>query len=467
MTDRNLTQGPISRLVVVLSLPVLASFGLQSLYALVNLFFVGWLGGPAVAGLSISLNTFFIVLALGQSVGTGGLALLAQSYGRSERANVPVIFQQVVWLTLTMGVALWVAGFLAAGAFIRAFTQDPEVIREGVAFFRIYSATFLLQLVLMSFSYCYRAVGDFMTPTYIFGGGLLLNLALDPLLMFGLGPFPRMELVGAGYASVIAQGAGLLAYAWQLLGSRRGHLLVVRRPFTVNWAMQWRMLKIGAPSGVQYLLFSAMLMLTYRYVGPFGAAASAAVGIGFRIIQSAVMPCVAIGVAVASLVGQNYGARRMDRVKSAIRWGLLYTVGLGVFEACVLALAPHFWISLFASEPEILGIGAVYLVISALILPPNGFGLIATFTAQGLGRTFAPMLAVFVRVGYFVVAMQVVERVWGLTLTRIFWTSVSATGADVLAMSVVMAVFWTRTLKAHIEPTPVAPAATPPVPEAG
>ncbi|HEX7926377.1 MAG TPA: MATE family efflux transporter, partial [bacterium] len=82
MADRDLTQGPIARLVVVLSLPVLASFGLQSLYALVNLFFVGWLGGSAVAGLSISLNTFFIVLALGQSVGTGSLALLSQSYGR-------------------------------------------------------------------------------------------------------------------------------------------------------------------------------------------------------------------------------------------------------------------------------------------------------------------------------------------------------------------------------------------------
>jgi putative MATE family efflux protein len=459
MADRDLTQGPIARLVVVLSLPVLASFGLQSLYALVNLFFVGWLGGPAVAGLSISLNTFFIVLALAQSVGTGGLALLAQAYGRGERGKVPVIFQQVVWLTLTVGVGLWAAGFLAAGPFIRAFTQDPDVIRAGVAFFRIYSATFLLQLVLMAFSYCYRAVGDFMTPTYVFAGTLVLNLALDPLLMFGLGPFPRMELAGAGYATVIAQGAGMLAYAWQLLGSRRGHMLVLRRPFTVDWAMQWRMLKIGAPGGVQYLLFTAMLMLTYGYVGPFGASASAAVGIGFRIIQSAVMPCVAIGVAVASLAGQNYGARRHDRVKSTILWGMFYTVGVGAVEAAVIALAPRFWVSLFASEPEVLNIGALYLLISCLVLPPNAFGLIATFTAQGLGRTFAPMIAVFVRVGYFIVALQVVERVWGLTLTRIFWTSLTATIADVLAMSVVMAVFWTRTLKAGAgAPAPSAPA---------
>ncbi len=457
MADRDLTQGPVSRLVVTLSLPVLATFGLQSLYALVNLFFVGWLGGPAVAGLSISLNTFFLVLAVGQSLGTGGLALLAQAYGRSERAQVPFVFQQLVWLSLAVGMAMWIGGHLGAGAFIRAFTADPDVIREAVPFFQVYSATFLLQLILMVFSYCYRAVGDFMTPAYVFGGVLLLNLALDPLLMFGLGPLPRLGLLGAGYATALAQGAGALAYAWQILGSRRGHLLVLRRPFRLEWPVLWRLVRIGAPSGTQYLLFSAMLMLTYRYVGPFGAPATAAVGIGFRIIQSAVMPCVAIGAAVAALVGQNYGARHVGRVKSAILWGLLYTVGVGLFETAVLALAPRFWVSLFSSDPEILGIGAVYLVISSLILPPNAFGLIATFTSQGLGRTFAPMLAVFVRVGYFVAALQVVERMWGITLTRIFWTSVSATGADLMAMGVVMVILWKRVLRPP--PAPAAPSA--------
>jgi putative MATE family efflux protein len=291
-----------------------------------------------------------------------------------------------------------------------------------------------------------------MTPTFIFGGGLLLNLALDPLLMFGIGPLPRLELVGAAWGSVIAQGCGLLAYAYLLLSPKRSHLLVLRRPFGIDWAMQWRIVKIGAPSGVQYLLFSVMVMLIYAYIGPFGAAASAAVGIGFRIIQSAVMPCVAIGVAVASLVGQNYGARRLDRVKSVIRWGLLYTVGVAAFEAAVFAVAPHFWVSLFSKEPEIIAVGVMYLLINSLILPPNAFGLVATFTSQGLGRTFAPMLAVFVRVGYFIVALQVVKHLWGLTLEHIFWTGVTATLADMLAMGVVLYLFWTRSLKPGAAP---------------
>ncbi len=465
MADRNLTQGPVSRLIVTLSLPVLASFALQSLYALVNLFFVGWLGGPEVAGLSISLNTFFVVLAVGQAVGTGGRALLSQAYGRGERAAVPFIFQQTVWLTLTVGVLLWAAGFAAADPFIRAFTKDPAVIEQGVTFFRIYCATFLIQLVLMAFSFSYQAVGDFMTPTYIFAGSLLLNMALDPLLMFGLGPVPALGLAGAGYATVAAQFAGLLAYAWQILGSRRGHLLVLRRPFHLDWPVLWQLVRIGAPSGLQYLLFSAMLMITFRYVGPFGGEATAAVGIGFRIVQSAVMPCVAIGVAVASLAGQNYGARRYDRVKSVLAWGLLYAGGLAAFECAVLMLFPRFWISLFASDAEILRVGVLYLLVGSLQLPPNSVGLIATFSSQGLGRTLAPMLAVVIRVGYYVVALQVIERFWGITLLRVFWASVSATVADFLAMGIVMAVLWTRVLKAPPDAGASAPAPQP-TPEA-
>jgi Na+-driven multidrug efflux pump len=215
---------------------------------------------------------------------------------------------------------------------------------------------------------------------------------------------------------------------------------------------------------MQYLLFSAMLMLTYRYVRPFSADATAAVGIGFRIIQSAVMPCVAIGVAVASLVGQNYGARRLERVKAAIGWGLLYTVGVGALEAAVLAAFPRFWVSLFSAEPGIVGIGVTYLLISCVVLPLNAVGLVASFTAQGLGRTFAPMLAVMVRMGYFVLALLAVEWLWGITLERIFWTNVTATLADVVTMSAVLVLFWTRVLKPASSTE--APPAVVPAPEA-
>ncbi|HUJ77060.1 MAG TPA: MATE family efflux transporter, partial [bacterium] len=197
MAARNLSQGPVPKLVVVLALPVLATFLLQSAYALADLWFVGRLGGDAIAALSICLNTFFVVLALGQSVGTGGLAMISQCYGRGEHAVVKEVFQQVVWLGLLVGTVVWLLGWYYARPFVSFFTADPNVLRLGTQFFRIYAATFLTQVLLLASGYAFRAVGDFILPTIVLGGTVLLNVALDPLLIFGLGPIPALGVEGA------------------------------------------------------------------------------------------------------------------------------------------------------------------------------------------------------------------------------------------------------------------------------
>jgi len=458
MASRDLTQGAVPRLLITLALPVMATFVIQALYALVNLFFVGFLGGKAVAAISISLNTFFLVLALGQALGTGSLAMLAQAYGRGERDRVPAMFQQTVWLTLAMGMAFAAAGSALSGPYIRAFSDDPDVIREGMAFFRVYSFTFFTQLVMIAFSYCFRAVGDFITPTKLFATSLVLNLALDPLLIFGLGPVPALGLVGAAIATLIAQSIAVLIYAWRIVAPHGGHVLVLRRPFTLNWRLMGRIARIGSPSGLQYVLFSAMMMITYRYLAGFGAAATAAVGIGLRFTQSAVMPGIAIGAAVASLTGQSWGARQPARIKAGIVWGLIYTVGLGAAEYALLAAAPRFWVSLFASDPEIVHLGALNLLICGAFLVPNAIGIVTTFASQGLGRTYAPMLAVAVRLACFVLFLNLLERSGDLSVVAIYWATIAAFVADSLVMTAVLTIFWTRVLR-----TPVAvPAAAHP-----
>ena len=466
MADKNLTAGPVPRLVVTLAIPSLTVMLLQSMYALVNLVFVGRLGGPAVAALSISINTFFIVLALGQAMGTGGLALLAQAYGRGERAKVPYIFQQLFWLTLALGVVFWILGILVADPFIRAFSADPEVIALGVPFFRVFAASFFNQMVMIALSFSFRAVGDFVAPAIIFGVTILLNVVLDITLIFGVGPFPRLGLMGAGIATSVAQGVGVLAYVWLVTASRRSSLLVVRRPFTLDPAVLWRLVKIGIPSGVQNLLFTAILMLGYRYVRPFGADATASVGIGFRVIQSCIMPCVALATSVASLVGQNYGARKPERVKAAIVWGFTYAIGISAAEYGILAIAPHFWVSLFAHEESIISIGSLYLVVMGLILPLNAYSMIVTFAAQGLGRTVMPMLAVGLRLVVYIVALQVVEATIGITLTSIFWTGAAISVVDLVTMSGVLVGFWRRVLKVPPATAPSGPVVAP-APEIG
>jgi Na+-driven multidrug efflux pump len=189
------------------------------------------------------------------------------------------------------------------------------------------------------------------------------------------------------------------------------------------------------------------------------------VGIGFRVIQSCIMPCVALATSVASLVGQNYGARKPERVKAAIVWGFTYAIGVSLVEYAIIAVAPHFWVSLFAREADIVSIGGLYLLVMGLILPLNAYSMVITFAAQGLGRTIMPMLAVGLRLAVYIVTLQVLQATIGISLPIIFWAGAAISLVDLITMSGVLVKFWRGVLK-----SPPAAASTPvvaPAPEAG
>ena len=145
------------------------------------------------------------MLTAGQIIGAGALSLIGQAFGAGERERVSGIFQQTVWLMLAMGGTLWVLGRLFEESYFQFFTGDPDAQREGLAFFRVYAAVFLFQTFLFGCGACWRAIGDFLRPMGMMALGVGLNLALDPLLIFGWGPVPAYGVAGAAWATVISQ----------------------------------------------------------------------------------------------------------------------------------------------------------------------------------------------------------------------------------------------------------------------
>ena len=416
MAARDLTRGAIPQLVWQLSLPVMATFGLQSLYALADLYFVGLLGGAPLAALSLALNTFFLTLAVGMSLGIGALAVLSRTYGAGGHDRVAELYQQVVWLTLAVGLLAWLAGTLLAGHYIRALSTDETVRTLGTSFFRIFAFTFLAQLMSMVLSFTYRAVGDFITPTVLASVGVVLNLVMDPLLIFGWGPVPALGLNGAAWATAAAHliSAGVMVG----LSLRRGggHPLKLRAPLRVDLAAMLRMLRIGLPSGAQFLIFASMLMVSYRLVRPFGPEATAALGVGFRILETGVLPIVAIGAAVSSLAGQNLGAGQGARARSALHWGLVYAMGFGTVETLLVLWRPAFWVGLFSDDPALIDAGVVYLrMVGPSLLLVAAIHTGSAF-AQGLGRTLYPLGGQVIRLASFVGALVLLHGVlqWGL-----------------------------------------------------
>jgi putative MATE family efflux protein len=446
MATHNLSMGSVPKLIIVMALPVLATFIMQSMYALADLYFVGRLGGAALAGLGISLQSFFLVLAVAQSIGTGALALLSQFFGRGDHAQVQRVFRQVFWLSIVVGAAFWVFGFLTAQRFVATFTEDPAVVLQGVAFLNFFTGTFFTSVVLFSMSFAFRAVGDFVVPTIMMALSVLLNVALDPVLIFGLGPIPAMGVAGAGLATLIAQCSALLGYVYIVTLSRRNKLLKLSFPIVWNWRVVGQILRIGLPSSAQNLLMMAGLLVMYKFLSPFGASATAAAGVGFRIIQTAIFPGVAISVAVASVVGQNYGAQKFSRVKSALSWGVLFVALVLSAEYIVIAANPTFWASLFAKEPEIVSIGSQYLLISGAILPLYAMSFIATFGSQGLGRTVAPLVTGIVRTALGIAATLAVDYWFGLSVATIFWIGTAAGVVEVVCMTGVIALLWRKVL---------------------
>ncbi|MCH8888158.1 MAG: MATE family efflux transporter [SAR324 cluster bacterium] len=450
MAAKDLTQGSIPHLMLRLALPVLGSFVLQSLYTLTDLYFVGLLGETQVAGLAIAFNGFFTTLAVGMTVGVGALAILSQAYGAGLREQVPYVFQQVFWGIIITGMVYGALGWYFTDSLIGLFTSDPAVQAEGAAYFRIYTMTFLTMLFMMVIGFCFRAVGDFITPTVLMAIGVVTNIVLDPLLIFGVGPFPELGIRGAALATVASQTMTVGIYLWLVFKPHPRRILGVRRPFVLDLSQFFRVVRIGWPAGMQMALYAVIMMLVYRGVRPFGGEATAAVGIGFRIIQAAILPIVAVGAAVSALSGQNFGASDLARVKTTVMWGSLYTGSLMCLAYAGLGLWPEFWVSLFSDQPAVVAIGADYLILSGVGLPFHGVSYMVTAMAQGLGRNLYPLFGQLFRVLGFLLALAILDGYLSLGLKGIFWSYAAAYGAEFISMGAALALLWVTVLKPRI-----------------
>ena len=396
-----------------LATPVFVAMGLQSAYALIDLAWVGGLGDKAVAGLAISLQAFFIVLALAQVLATTALAELSQAYGAGRVADARRLFTSFTLVGVAVGAVAVLVAYASADLYVGTFTDDPEVHAGGVAYFEVTALTFLTQLVIMVLGNGLRASGDFVTPMRVMIVSVVANALLDPLFIFGWGPVPALGLSGAAWATVIAQLLALAIYARRLLGPRAGRELRWGAPI---WPTGFfvRILSRGLPAGVQFFLMSAVLGIVLASVKAHGSAWTAAAGGGFRILQQGFLPLVALGSAAAACAGQNIGAGQPLRVREAaqvaLRWGLLYAALMTVVLFFAGGLASH----IFARGEGDLAVGAEYFRWSAPSLPAIALTYVSTFVLQAAGRAILPLLSALLRVAVLVALIQLALPALGL-----------------------------------------------------
>src|SRR6202163_5108112 len=347
---KDLTQGSVTKHLLHMSAFMAVSMVIQTLYLLADLYWVGRLGKEAIAAVGVAGNLTMIVLALTQMLGVGTTTLISHAAGQKDQTRAELVFNQSFVMSILVALALGVFGFLLMDAYSNSLSADAITATLAKKYLLWFIPALLLQFPLVALGSALRATGIIKPTVGLQVLSVLLNIILAPLLIFGVGPFPKLGVTGAALASFISI---LVADVLMVIYfEKKYHYLRFRfplfRPQTKIWS---GMLRIGVPAGAEFMLLFVYILLVYAIIRGFGPAAQAGFGIGARVMQALFLPVVALSFAVAPVVGQNFGGRRADRIRQSVYSAIGIAAGLMLVLTLLAFLAPATLIRIFSSDP--------------------------------------------------------------------------------------------------------------------
>ncbi len=428
---RDLTTGSIRGQLLGMAVPIAAGLLMQTLYYLVDLYFVGQLGDAALAGVGAAGNVMMIVIALTQVLGVGSVALIAQAVGRRDAADANHLFNQSLAIAAACGVLTLGAGYALTGPYLAAIAADEATIAAGRSYLYWFLPGMALQFALVAMSSALRGTGIVKPTMIVQMATVLLNIVLAPVLIAGWGTGRPLGVAGAGLASTIAVAAGVLLL---LMYFRRLEKYVAVdsaqwRPRLATWK---RMLGLGLPAGGEFVLMFAFVAVIYWVIRDFGAAAQAGFGVGQRVMQAIMLPVLALSFAVPAVAGQNVGANRPDRVRETFRSAAIMSTGLMVVLALLCRLRPEWLVRGFADDPAVVEIAAGFLRVISLNFVPSGLIFVCSGMFQALGNTLPALASSAGRMVTFVVPAVWLASWPALRLEHVWYLSVASVAVQVV-----------------------------------
>lgn len=419
----DLTTGSVTRHLLKTTSFMLVTMVFQTLYFLADLYWVGRLGKEAVAGVAVAGNLTFIVLAITQMLSVGTTTLVSHAAGQKapERANF--VFNQSMLVGFAAGALFLGTALLLRPAYTAGLSADVATARLASEYLSWFIPAMALQFPMVSMTAALRGIGNFKPGMVVQTNTVVINIVLTPILIFGWPAGPAMGVSGAALATFIAL---VIGTAWLTLYFRTGGFLHIRpRDWTPRFGTWAAMLKVGMPAGAEFALMAVYLLIVYIVIRPFGAAAQAGFGVGLRVVQACFMPVVALGIAVAPVAGQNFGARRGDRVRETFRSAAFMAGALMLLAALICELAPARLVAFFAPDAHVVAVGAVYLRIAGLSFLASGLIFVSSSMFQAMGNTIPPLMASFSRLLIVGGAVIALSRLPGFELDWIWWVSVA------------------------------------------
>jgi len=397
----------------------------QTLYFLIDLYWVGRLGTHAVAAVGIAGNFTFIVLALTQMLGVGTTTVVSHAIGRKNRDDAQLMFNQAQVLAIVTGIAFLILGMLVRLPYSRAMSPDAETASLAAQYLLWFIPAMALQFLMVAAGAALRGVGNFKTGTVVSTGSVIVNMVLAPILIFGWVTGHPFGVAGAAISSLIAIVVAIIWFATYFL-AKDSYLRFVRADQKPRLALWRKMLAIGLPAGFEFAMMGVYLVIVYAIARPFGAAAQAGFGIGQRVIQALFMPAVALGFSVSPVAGQNFGARNRERVVDTFRKAAFMVSAVMAVLVVLCHIAPDALIRIFSRDPAVLDVGTVYLRIVSWNFVASGLIFVASSMFQAMGNTVPSLVASGTRVLLVAVPAILLSRTAGFHLNWIWYLSVGA-----------------------------------------
>lgn len=387
-SEQDFTEGSLNRAVGLLAVPMVLEMAGESVFAVCDAFFVARLGSEALAavGLTESLLEIIYAIAIGLSMAT--TALVARRIGeKNQRGAARAAVQAIVVGTVT-AVVFGAFGAIFAPDLLALMGASPETVAAGASYTRVMYAGMVTILLLFLNNAIFRGAGDAATAMRALWIANGINLVLDPCLIFGLGPFPELGLMGAAVATTIGRGSGVLYQFWRLTRARR--LRVTRPDVTFDGGVMRNLLRLSAGGVGQMLIATTSYVGLIRILAEFGSAVLAGYVVSIRVVIFIILPSWGLSNAAATLVGQNLGAEKPERAERAV-WitGMWNMAFMAVVTVVFVAFAPQI-IRIFTSDPKIVPIGVESLRIISYGYVFYAWGMVMMQAFNGAGDTATP-----------------------------------------------------------------------------
>lgn len=396
-STQDYTAGPIGRALLLLAVPMVLETAMESVFAVVDVFWVSRLGVGAISAVGITESILILVYTLALGLSIGATAMVSRRIGEKDPDGAARSAVQAVALGFGVAAVLGVLGGIYALRLLELMGAAPAVVAQGTGYARIMLAGNGTVLLLFLLNAVFRGAGDAAIAMRVLWIANGINLVLDPLFIFGWGPFPELGVTGAAVATNIGRGTAVLIQLVTLL-HREGRIRVHRKHLRLDPGRMWRLVRLSGTGTFQIFVGEATFILLIRMLTDFGTEVVAGYTIAIRLITFALLPAWGVSNAAATMVGQSLGAGKPERAERAVklagRWNMavLGTVGLVFF-----AFAPPI-VAAFTSDPEPARWGVLCLRIVGLGFPFYGYGMVVVQSFNGAGDTWTPTL---VNIGCF------------------------------------------------------------------